>query len=100
MKKRRTVIMEVTTAAEENIDPADLMKEAANDDLRDENERLKERVAELEAALRPLQHYDVTAAREAARYARECGQVEAADYLEDACDDIMRALDEFYNDKL
>ena len=66
-------------------------------DLRDENERLKERVAELEKALGPLKHYNEIAAREAARRARKVGQVEAAAYLDDACDHITRALRDSFN---
>ena len=66
-------------------------------ELRDENERLKERIAELEAAIKPLSHYDVDAAREAAHSAREQGLAEVADFLDNACDDITEALLGFFD---
>ena len=66
-------------------------------ELRDENKRLKERVADLEAAIKPLSHYDVDAARETARFAREQGLAEVANFVDDACDDITRALLGFFD---
>lgn len=66
-------------------------------ELRDENERLRGRVADLEAAIKSLSHYDLDAARKAAHSARKQGLAEVADLLDDACDDITRALLGFFD---